>query len=212
MSSGGQYTQALDLDDLQSPTGPWKGANVYARAKRAQVVLAREWAKRLGRRGVAVHAMHPGWADTPGVAESLPQFRRVLGPLLRTPAQGADTIVWLASADEAAQHGGGFWLDRRPEPRPRPLDKVSDTDAARLWTEVVRLTNTAALVPALTRRSPPGLGQATGRRHSSVHAQRLLRSRRSVRFSERSEGDRSDPGRPPQRSEDRACRYRQPAR
>ena len=44
--------------------------------------------------------MHPGWADTPGIKSSIPTFQRIMRPLLRTPEQGADTIVWLAAADE----------------------------------------------------------------------------------------------------------------
>jgi hypothetical protein len=58
--------------------------------------------------------MHPGWADTPGIRSGLPGFARVMGPVLRTPEQGADTAVWLAAAPEAALANGQFWLDRRP--------------------------------------------------------------------------------------------------
>ena len=47
--------------------------------------------------------MHPGWADTPGVQESLPGFRRVMHPLLRSAEQGADTMAWLAGAPEARE-------------------------------------------------------------------------------------------------------------
>jgi NAD(P)-dependent dehydrogenase (short-subunit alcohol dehydrogenase family) len=109
----------------------------YARAKRAQVTLAELWAERLAPAGVAVHAMHPGWADTPGVERSLPTFRKVLGPLLRTAAEGADTLVWLA-VDPAAVAGpsGRFWLDRRPRPVHRlAATRRADTPAerARLW-------------------------------------------------------------------------------
>jgi NAD(P)-dependent dehydrogenase (short-subunit alcohol dehydrogenase family) len=153
VSSGGQYTQALDLDDLQSTKGPWRGANVYARAKRAQIVLAMEWGARLAGRGVVVHAMHPGWADTPGVAGALPQFRRIVGPLLRTPAQGADTILWLATSEEAGRAEPGFWLDRRQRSTDKvPWTRVSAGDARRLWDEVVRLTGTGDVVP------PPATG------------------------------------------------------
>ena len=35
-------------------------------------------------------------------------------PLLRTPEEGADTIVWLAAAPEAGKTSGRFWLDREP--------------------------------------------------------------------------------------------------
>jgi GTPase Era involved in 16S rRNA processing len=58
--------------------------------------------------------MHPGWADTPGVESSLPEFHRVTEKVLRSPEEGADTIVWLATATEAGKVSGEFWLDRQP--------------------------------------------------------------------------------------------------
>jgi hypothetical protein len=48
------------------------------------------------------------------VEKSLPGFYRFTRALLRTPAEGADTIVWLAAAPEAGQVTGQFWLDREP--------------------------------------------------------------------------------------------------
>ena len=48
VTSGGQYAQALDLDDLDSSRGVYDGTRAYARAKRAQVSLIREWARRFG--------------------------------------------------------------------------------------------------------------------------------------------------------------------
>ena len=98
MTSGGQYAQALDLDDLQSSRGAYDGTRAYARAKRAQVSLIREWARRFGGAGIRFDSMHPGWARTPGLVEALPGFARLMGPLLRTPAEGTDTLVWLATA------------------------------------------------------------------------------------------------------------------
>src|SRR6185436_5880830 len=70
----------------------YDGTKAYARCKRAQVVLAEEWTRDLLGTDIAVNAMHPGWADTPGLRASLPGFSRVVGPLLRTPEEGADTI------------------------------------------------------------------------------------------------------------------------
>jgi hypothetical protein len=95
------------------------------------------WAARSDPARLVVHAMHPGWARTPGVERSLPTFRRVTGPLLRSPEEGADTIVWLASAPgEPVTSTGGFWLDRRRRTRHRlRRTRISDTAAerARLW-------------------------------------------------------------------------------
>jgi dehydrogenase/reductase SDR family protein 12 len=123
VASGGMYLERLHLEDLQMEREPYRGSVAYARAKRAQVLLTQEWARRLRGRGIVVHAMHPGWADTPGVEASLPTFRTVIGPFLRTPEQGADTIVWLAASPEAVRSTGRFWLDRSP----RPVDRLSRT-------------------------------------------------------------------------------------
>ncbi len=116
VSSGGMYTQKLRVDDLQSEHGRFDGPRVYARAKRAEVILTELWAEQLAGTGVVVHAMHPGWADTPGVRSSLPRFYKLTRPLLRTPSEGADTIVWLGAATEPGRSSGQFWHDRRPRP------------------------------------------------------------------------------------------------
>jgi dehydrogenase/reductase SDR family member 12 len=117
VSSGGMYTQRFDLNRLELTTRDYHGATAYARAKRAQVVLAHEWSRRWGSHGVASYAMHPGWVDTPGLSTGLPFFAR-LGPLLRTPSQGADTAVWLSTGAPPpnSQNEGGIWLDRHRRP------------------------------------------------------------------------------------------------
>ncbi|MGZ8636905.1 MAG: SDR family NAD(P)-dependent oxidoreductase, partial [Actinomycetota bacterium] len=113
VASGGMYLQPLHLEDLQMEREPYRGSVAYARAKRAQVALTRQWARRFRDRGVTVNAMHPGWADTPGIAAALPGFHRLIGPRLRTAEEGADTIVWLAASAEPSRATGRFWLDRR---------------------------------------------------------------------------------------------------
>jgi len=112
MSSGGMYTQALPWDDPEYRRGTYRGATAYARSKRIQVALLPILARRWGAHGSVVAAMHPGWADTPGVAQSLPRFRAVARPLLRSPQQAADTAVWL-TATSPAPTSGLFWHDRR---------------------------------------------------------------------------------------------------
>jgi dehydrogenase/reductase SDR family member 12 len=87
-----------------------------------------------------VNSMHPGWVDTQGLRDSLPGFRKVMRPLLRTAEQGADTIVWLGAAAPAAEVSGGFWLDRVLRPT-HLLAWSGETpaDRERLWQEVERL-------------------------------------------------------------------------
>ncbi len=136
VASGGMYTERLDVDALVPSAAAYDGVRAYSRCKRAQVVMAEEWTRRLLGTGVCVNTMHPGWSNTPGLRHALPGFSRVLGPLLRTPTQGADTIAWLAAAPEAADLSGQFFLDRRPRAthrlrRTRRPDAASE--AARLW-------------------------------------------------------------------------------
>jgi len=136
MSSGGMYASPLRVADLQMGAD-YKGSEQYARAKRAQVTLNEMWAQHHPSRDVVFHAMHPGWADTPGVRDSLPTFRKVVGPLLRSPQQGADTMVWLALDDgDPLATTGKFWLDRHQRSLHKlPNTRSSDTPERRqqLW-------------------------------------------------------------------------------
>ncbi len=110
--SGGMYTQGLALDDLNYEEGDYSGSIAYARAKRGLMILTKMWADRLAGTGVTVNATHPGWVDTPGVRNSIPTFYRLTRPALRTPEQGSDTILWLATSDRAGQETGKLWHDR----------------------------------------------------------------------------------------------------
>ncbi len=116
VSSGGMYSQKIHVDDLQSSRGRYSGSVAYARAKRGLMILTEEWAERWRKDGITVNAMHPGWADTPGVETALPAFYRATRHLLRSPEEGADTIVWLAASTEAGEVSGKFWLDREQHP------------------------------------------------------------------------------------------------
>lgn len=149
VSSGGMYTAPLSAQDLESEDGEYDGVKVYARTKRMQVVLANAWAERLASTGVRVASMHPGWAETPGVTESLPTFNKVMRPLLRTPTDGADTAVWLV-ATRPTSRPPHFWHDRAQRPTTfgwqrsqdagevtRFLDEVSSsTGTSRNWVEL----------------------------------------------------------------------------
>jgi len=148
VTSGGMYTQAVRLHDLQFENGAYAGPVAYARAKRIQVALAREWARRMKGEPMTFNAMHPGWADTPGLASSLPAFHRLMRPLLRTPAQGIDTILWLATTQARPRPSGKLYLDRGV----RPLDRVPGTrltpaDRRALWDAVVVLSGEPDPVP-----------------------------------------------------------------
>lgn len=133
MSSGGMYTQPVPADDIEYRGGRYRGAVAYARTKRLQVAFTPLLGRRLAAEGISVSATHPGWVDTPGVAGSLPGFRAVTRPMLRTPAQGADTAVWLAAA-RPAPVSGRFWHDRRERPEHYLPGRQDDPQQlARAW-------------------------------------------------------------------------------
>jgi len=139
MASGGLYGQGISLSDLQT-TRKYTGTLAYARAKRAQLLLNELWTRELDDDGVNVYTMHPGWVATPGVSEALPGFNRVIGPLLRTPDQGADTLAWLATEPTAGLGRDGLWLDRAKRPRHRlRATRSADAKAMELWERISEL-------------------------------------------------------------------------
>lgn len=143
VSSGGMYSSALAADDLQYRRGSYDGVRAYARTKRMQVVLADAWARRLADTDIRVESMHPGWVETPGVAESLPTFRMLTRPLLRDARDGADTAVWLV-ATRPESRPGHFWHDRSQRPTTFGWQREEDSDAVRRFlAQVSDLTATS---------------------------------------------------------------------
>jgi dehydrogenase/reductase SDR family protein 12 len=140
VSSGGMYTRRLDLSDPNWTKRDYDGVLAYAETKRAQVILSELWAEELRGSPISVNAMHPGWADTPSVESSLPRFHRITKNILRTPAEGADTVVWLAACP-TLRATGRFFLDRE-ERRTHllPFTRETEKDRRALWRLCERLS------------------------------------------------------------------------
>jgi dehydrogenase/reductase SDR family member 12 len=141
VTSGGMYAQPLPVRDPGYVRGQYSGSIAYARSKRTQVellpILNARWAP------LRVYAMHPGWAETPGVTQSLPTFDKVMGPILRDPDAGADTTTWLL-ASEPAQPGGGLWMDRRERPTAfLGRNAPSEDERGRMWAWVAEAAGLA---------------------------------------------------------------------
>ncbi|CAL9771140.1 unnamed protein product [Musa acuminata subsp. burmannicoides] len=116
VSSGGMYTTPL-TPDLQFSESNFDGTLQYARNKRVQVALTEKWAETYSGKGIDFYSMHPGWADTPGVAQSLPGFSERLSGKLRTKDEGADTVIWLALQPKEKLKSGAFYFDRAEAPK-----------------------------------------------------------------------------------------------
>uniref|UniRef100_H2ZX94 Dehydrogenase/reductase (SDR family) member 12 n=1 Tax=Latimeria chalumnae TaxID=7897 RepID=H2ZX94_LATCH len=115
VSSGGMLVQKLNLEDLQFEKGQFDGTMAYAQnKKRQQVILTEQWAKL--HKKIHFSAMHPGWADTPAVRSSMPDFYEKMKNKLRTEAEGADTVVWLALSAIAAKQPSGLFFQGNPIP------------------------------------------------------------------------------------------------
>lgn len=149
VSSGGMYTQGISLRNLQWTEGDYDGTKAYARTKRGQVILTEMWAELLAGTGVTANAMHPGWADTPGLEASLPGFRKWIKPLLRTADEGADTVDWLAAAPEMTWRSGGFFLDRQPHvTNVLPGTDLDADQRIELWNRLAALAGWDGLGPS----------------------------------------------------------------
>lgn len=111
VTSAGMLTEGLNVNDVQSDQAKYDGTKSYSRQKRMQVELTHHWAATYN--GIQFLSVHPGWADTPGVQSSLPSFYKSLKLRLRTPEQGADSILWCAAAKAAMNVSNGSFIEDR---------------------------------------------------------------------------------------------------
>ncbi len=141
VASTAHYRGTLDFDDLGFEHG-YAIMKAYARSKLANVLFTRELAKRLEGTGVTVNAVHPGvvathiWDGAP--AWTQPIFALVKRVFMISPAQGAATIVYLATHPDMADVSGCYFEKNRPKTPSKPAK--NDELAARLWAESARLT------------------------------------------------------------------------
>jgi NAD(P)-dependent dehydrogenase (short-subunit alcohol dehydrogenase family) len=106
----------LDTDDLLWARRPWRGQRAYQQSKQANRMLAWAWDRRLRGTGVTINVAHPD-----GTATNIAHRQKGLFGLAarlafrtqRPPAEGADTVLWLAAAPELAGHSGGFYWRRQ---------------------------------------------------------------------------------------------------
>ena len=111
VSSGGMYLKKLDLSNLVLPEN-YDKVDTYANVKRAQITLVEELAKDKKWKDYIITAMHPGWVATDAVKDAIPSFYNFTKGRLRTPKQGADTIVWL-QLSKFQINSGDFYFDRK---------------------------------------------------------------------------------------------------
>lgn len=146
-SAAGSGSRAvLDLDDLENEQD-YTPLRAYARSKLANVVFARELARRWGPDGVSAASFHPGLVRSRFGSGSTPLVRVLLASpvrlLMRSPETGADTLVWLAtSTPDVDWRSGGYYADRSPaQSHPQSEDPAV---AAALWERSAELVGLPA--------------------------------------------------------------------
>lgn len=144
VSSRGHFLcQAIDWDDLQLKNN-WNAGAAYGLAKVSNILFTRELAKRLGDEGIVSHAMHPGAVATNFGAAGTPEFQAHKDRTdTITPEEGADTLIWLATAEEPG-HTNGLYFHQRQPADTTPLAQ-DDAVAERLWQESEVLVTKAGL-------------------------------------------------------------------
>jgi retinol dehydrogenase 14 len=134
VSSHVQAEGHIVLDDLQGARN-YSGQSAYSQSKLANVMFTNELARRLEGTRVMATSLHPGFVRTDFGAEDQAWFFRFIGhvvrPFLNTPAQGAQTSIYLASSPDMDGVTGQFFANRKP----KTANKVAyDADmTARLW-------------------------------------------------------------------------------
>jgi retinol dehydrogenase-12 len=140
----------LDLDDLQSERR-YRAMRVYGASKLANILFTSELARRLEASGVTANSVHPGAVAT-RLGTNNGWLGRVavgaLRPFFLTPAQGADTSIYLASSAEVEAVSGRYFVKRRE--RAPSFAGRDPSLAARLWERSCELTRLAGPPPAAT--------------------------------------------------------------
>lgn len=142
-SDASEMIETLNLEDMQNLDNYSNGL-AYCSGKLANVLHARGLAKRLAGDGIVAHSLHPGTVDSNFFDDLDEQTRAYTQTLDKMSVeQGADTLLWLATAEEPGKSSGGYWHERKPR-TPNPL---IDDDAfiARFWEESEKLVARAGV-------------------------------------------------------------------
>lgn len=144
VSSGAQAMGRIDFDDLQGERR-YSGQRAYNQSKLANVMFTYELARRLAGTGVTATALHPGVVRTAFGAEDRSAFFSVMStivrPFMKTPAQGAETPIHLASSPEVEGVTGQYFANLRPRRSNRASYDTAIT--GRLWRVSAELTGLA---------------------------------------------------------------------
>lgn len=136
-SVGHKFKPLFDIDDLMSEKV--KPIHSYGRSKFANILFSNELARRMAGTDVTSNALHPGTIRSNFGHEATVTriFYRLAGPLLKTPEQGARTMIYLATSPEVAGRSGGYYVDSKLAPTHPKVNEPGLAEA--LWAASERL-------------------------------------------------------------------------
>jgi len=106
----------VDIEDLDA-AGKYSTNKAYGTAKLENILFTTELHHRYNAAGIATAAFHPGGVATNFAAESTSWFRFAYKTFIKrfmlTPDQGADTLVWLATAKPGQDWVSGAYYAKR---------------------------------------------------------------------------------------------------
>jgi NAD(P)-dependent dehydrogenase (short-subunit alcohol dehydrogenase family) len=139
VSSGAHTHTQLDFDDLQSEKR-YDPQEVYSRTKLANILFTYELARRIKDSGVTVNCLTPGVVATRMLADymGVPRTGRAVDSTFgATPAEGAETSIYLAAAPEVESVSGKYFVRKKPVSSSR--ESYDAAAARRLWDLSARL-------------------------------------------------------------------------
>jgi NAD(P)-dependent dehydrogenase (short-subunit alcohol dehydrogenase family) len=142
VASNSHLGEHLDFDNLELKRGYW-AVRAYGRSKLANLYFTYELSRRLQGTGVTANAMHPGFVRT-NMGANNGWLVRLFLPLVYlrslTPAEGARTVVYLASSPEVEGVTGKYFVRER-EVASDPVS-YDESAAKRLWDVSEKMTRT----------------------------------------------------------------------
>jgi retinol dehydrogenase 14 len=141
LTSGAHHQGKIDFEDLQGERR-FSGQRAYNQSKLANVLFTLELARRLGGRPLTANCVDPGWVKGTNLGRTaslgLQLMALAMAPVMVTPAKGADTVVWAATAPELADQSGQYFKQRAARD---PSKRARDPELARrLWEKSEELT------------------------------------------------------------------------
>jgi len=127
------HRTGINWDDVQFERN-YNTMNAYGQSKCMNVLFTYDLADRLNGTGVTVNAAHPGFVAT-GFGMNSNWFWRgvmtMVRPFARTPEQGAETSIYLASSPAVQGVTGKYFADKAPKQTIQSTYEKSEQ--ARLW-------------------------------------------------------------------------------